>query len=377
MKRSKYLLAGFMAAALALAGCDKNPDDGPQNDGEGAIKISLASEFPSSRASEASLASSDAESAVKAFYVYIFDWESGAFERFAEASSDDVTNLSTTITGLPMGNTLRVVVIANPSANIPKSVARYELLQNLPIDLINDKQTAQDMGTTGLLMTGTSGEVTLTKPQVAEVAVTVSRVVAKVKLGSVTINSSPVGYYSKFALTGVSVQSVMPRANINPEGPTGTPASSVNYYGGVAGSTSLTPNSKLTDAIALPGGYSLGSEQSFDNYFYVLPNGLVGANPPTAPTLITLIATYEVDGVVETRYYPVVINKTASGQGEAHGANADASYIKPNYTYTAHIKLTNLAAGSTNPDIPLELADLKVDVVVAGWAGDIVQNDEF
>ena len=361
-----------MAVVLALSGCSKDAPDTQNSDGKGALKISIASAFPTSRASEGTLASSDAENAVKAFYVYIFDYESGAFERFAEASSDDLTNLSTTITCLPMGNTLRVAVIANPSTNIPKSVSNYLTLQNLPIDLIVDKQTAEDMGTTGLLMTGTSDAVTLTaRPNTQEVQVTVSRVVAKVKLGSVTINTAPVGDFALFTLTGVSVQTVMPRANIDPAGPKGVKGSG-GYYGGVLGSVSEVLNTKLSNAIELPNAYVLGAEQSFDNYFYVLPNGLVGGNPPTAPTLLTLAATY--DGVA--RYYPVVINKTVAID-TTHGANADATYIKPNYTYTAHIKLKNLAAGSTNPDKPLELADLKVDLVVAPWAGDIVQNDEF
>ena len=364
MKRINNLWIGLAAVALAFTSCDKDADT-QSAAGTGSITVSLVGEV-SSRASETADPSAALEAKVFNYKIYVFDFNTGIFEKEVEGNPD---GLVTTVTGLSTAGTKRVVVIANTCAGIPTFTPgeNYSKFATAAIDLTT--QTPALMKTKGLLMTGeTSSPKTLVAGSNNSVTVQIRRVVAKVKLRTITIAGDAVGDPSKLTIQTASVQRILAQSTVGlPDvKPVGTA-----YYGGITGETSQTAQPFLQDGITFDtSGYQAGTplSKTYDNYFYVFP-----CVDPNKITLLTIGSMY--DNTPSMMYYPIKINAESSSTDQP-GYNADGTFIKRNFIYTVDITVKNVV-GMVDPDIPAQLADLTVTVVPQQWEGDITQSSEF
>lgn len=228
-------------------------------------------------------------------------------------------------TGLIAG-TKKVVVVAN----VPSGVAFPD---GINYSWFADARNAMDLETqspqtNGLFMSG-EGTVTLSANSTAATTVSVSRVAAKVKLGTITVSPEAGHDPDKFVLSRAVVMKARGSATM------GLP--SVNtpelFYGGMAGDKSAE-KSYLSETIS--------ADDHSNRYFYVFPNDNTGGNA----TLITLVGTY--DG--QPAYFPFRINDKPGSDG----ATSDGTFIQRNHVYTVNVTLKRLGGGSADPEVPAD-----------------------
>ena len=195
--------------------------------------------------------------------------------------------------------------------------------------------------------------VTLTANSTATKTISISRIAAKIKLGTVTISPDPGHDPDKFVLNKVIVMKARGSAMMGLPSAAYTPNV---FYGGMAGDKS-TVKAYLSETI---------STSDYSNrYFYVLPSD----NDDGNTTLITLAGTY--DG--QPAYFPFRINdKVRTGE-----ASSDGTFIRRNYVYTVNVKLKRLGGGSSNPEVPADPASLDITVEPQDWTAELVQDVEW
>ena len=346
------------ASILLLATACSDRDKNEQTPGEGSIVVSLNGEKINQRATGPTTDNETDERKIVNFRIYVFNNSSGAVEKVVNGEVTDGKPNPTTITGLNILTSKKIVVLAN----IPDgygAVSHYSDFETYMLDL--NTQTPHNRATKGLAMSGESEEFTLTNEDVngtpKGISVTIKRVVAKVKLESILISPTS-GRAGVFELTSVSIQKAKSLATIGPV----DIASSKPYYGGIASTESTVQASYLIDNFTTTP--PTGTTEITDNYFYVFPNEVEGEE-----TLMTISGTY--DGAV--MHFPFQINAIAS-EG---GGTADGKLIKRNTQYQLAVTLRNLGGGSTDPDVPGEEADVEIIVTTEGWEGPLTQNVEW
>lgn len=362
MKVLSKLLAGFAMLALTVTSCNNNDSiDNPEEQGlPASVKIVLQGEGQNgnnTRATGSPNASN--ESAVKNFAVYVFNHDGSMLQKRVVVSGGAI---STKIENL-MSGTKQVAVLVNFGAesNYP-TVSTMTALENSTYTLTN---LVANISTAGLPMSGSDKNVTLVAGE-NSTDIHVSRLVARVTLGTVTINEKLTGE------TGVNITfaNIMKAASS---------AKVLNdpylidqnraYWGGMivgneGSATSVTKVAKdflrrefspalTSDATTINNANNSGT------YFYVLPNN------NTNPTQLILVS--NVDG--DLRYFPVQISDGITGVGTDKG---DGKYIQRNCTYTVNITLRNHNSGTIDPES--SPADLTVNVTVDEWALNITQN---
>ena len=239
-------------------------------------------------------------------------------------------------------------------ANVPSSVTfpdgiNYSWFADAGNVIDLDTQSPE---TNGLFMSG-EDMVTLTANSTATKTISISRIAAKIKLGTVTISPDPGHDPDKFVLNKVIVMKTRGSAMMGLPSAAYTPNV---FYGGMAGDKS-TVKAYLSETI---------STSDYSNrYFYVLPSD----NDDGNTTLITLAGTY--DG--QPAYFPFRINDKV-GTGEA---SSDGTFIRRNYVYTVNVKLKRLGGGSSNPEVPADPASLDITVEPQDWTAELVQDVEW
>lgn len=347
----KKMFLAIAAFALLVTSCNtENEVDGKDKT---AMTISLVAET-STRATTA--VTQAEENAVTSMTVLVFSAATNVFERKAEISgtTGKITDLTT--------GSKKIVVFANPSSTLKTQlgeVASYADLNDaskVNLELISQFQGPTDGSmnkTVGLTMTG---ETTATLVSTAEnkVSLSVKRVVAKVKLGTLTITPDAGYDKAKFTLVGVSMQKVRSKSLTGITSylmPEGSPAQ-FNYMGGELGSVSTTVDKRLDGSVV---------EGPNSEYFYVLPNN----NDTGNCTLMTIEGTY--DG--KKQYFVFRINDKAVA-----GEPATGKFIEANHFYTINVTLKRLGDGSTDPDTPSDPATLEVTITPENWVVVPVQN---
>lgn len=265
------------------------------------------------------------------YMIYVF-YPNGTLEKVETVSTSTLTK---TVTNL-MAGTKKVVVLANVPASFA-TISDYSDLNTAMFHL--DTQEATNLLTTGLAM---SGEVsaTLVSGSTNTISVPVSRVVAKIKLGGITIDPASGHDPAKFQLVAVHIMKAKGYATM------GVPTVNTNtFYGGTLGTVSTTTKAYLTESI------SSGNESC---YFYVFPNDNTSSNG----TLFTIEGTY--DGV--TKYFSFCINDNVVSVGDGTG-----EFIKRNTVHTINVTLKKPGGGSTDPEQLADLTDLDVTVVPQDW----------
>lgn len=350
----KMIFAGLAALGLLAAGCGK--DVAPETAGTGgSIRVAIQSENNPTRAVGSPTA--EEEKTVKSFTVYVFNNATGALEK----SETFTSGLNGEISGLNVASQKKVVVFVNQPAGFP-AISNYVDFSEASAMIALSTQDPGDFSAKGLFMSGEYGSpVTLNKDQAVPITVTVKRLTAKIRLGSLKVSPTADFSLGDFALTGVSVQKARDKAPVLG----GLAAEGFGYVGGLQADGAVS-HSFLHEYYSLPEGYSAGTPLDPKVYFYVFPND----NTNGQATLLSLYGTYK----GEAMYYSFRINDAASGSGE----NApDGNWIERNKVYTLNVTLKKLGSGGEDPNVPNEEAALDVTVSVADWEGELIQEVEW
>ena len=301
-------LLGWAALAVSCTGMGREELTQGEN---ASLTVTLSGQVPVSKAvgsPDDAEAVKEAENKLHNVTVFVFN-SNGTLDKKHTFAPNQI---SETITGLVAG-TKKVVVVANvPSAiTFPDSInyGWFEDAGNV-IDLDTQATTAD-----GLFMSG-EDTVVLSANTVSEATIPISRVVAKVKLGTLTIAPEAGHDAAKFALTKVMVMKARSSVKMGLPSVDYTPDA---FYGGMQGDKS-TVKTYLAETIST-GDYA-------NRYFYVLPSDNGDGNT----TLITLAGTYDGQPV----YFPFRINDTVGSDG----ATSDGTFIRRNSVYVVNKKST-------------------------------------
>lgn len=282
-----------------------------------------------------------AENTILTFNVYVF--KNNLLERVATFT----TGLTQTISDLTTGQKT-IAVLANlpssfPTFNVGDPYSRFAEASAL-IELESQRNLNN-----GLLMRGEESMTLLAAPALNQLRVNVSRIVAKIKLGTITLD--PVaGHTGTFLLEKVLVTKAKSLSSV------GLPSviTSGPFLGGASGQTVAA--SEVRSWLAEP----ITMADHANRFFYVFANNNVTGNA----TLLTLVGTY--NGV--RAFFPFRINDDATGTGD---------FIRPNTEHTVNITIKRPGAGSADPERPSDPADLEVTVVAQDWEVVPTQNVEW
>lgn len=281
------------------------------------------------------------ENSILSCSAYVF-YPNGALEKTVP-----ITSSTQTIDGLTAGNRTIVVLANMPSGY--GTITHYDQIADEMMDL--DTQEPSLLLTCGLAMSG-ENSCTLVEGNSNQITIRVSRVVAKIAVGAITVSAATGHDYSLFQLVAVHIMKAKTEANMGvPTMITGS-----NFYGGVIGGVSTTSKSYLSEAIA---------EGETGRYFYVFPNDNADGNA----TMLTIEGEY--DGV--TTYFSFYINNEVSSIGN----DGTGEYIKRNTLHTVNVTLKKLDGGSDDPEQPADPASMDVTIVAEDWIDIPAQSVEW
>lgn len=360
MKR--VLLAAVAAMGIMLTGCKEENIRDAGNDGTASSSLTVTIQNQSgnngANTTRASGTPSTAEEkAVHSFAVYVFNHAIGNIEK----SQIFTGTLTGKVSGLSTASNKDIVVLVNYDYTQLSDLTQYNDLldRTLNIESQNPGNTSND----GLFMSGQSTDVALLAAQENKVTINVSRAVARVSLGSITVSPDATSRLDQFVFKGVSMQKVVPKAHLL--GSDIPAVTDKDYVGGLAGDVSQSDAkyNALLYTPYTPGQITVDQPAKPEIYFYVFPNDNTKGNA----TLMTIEATY----MNNPAYYTFVINDEDLGET----GKPDGTFIKKNMIYTLHITLRSLSNYVENPD-DHDLVDVIVEIDVEDW-GEITQNVEW
>lgn len=331
--RIKFLSALLSMLILTVATSCSNENSEINADATATLTISLVA--PKSRA--VAPASSN-ESVIKNMTVLVFDDGELEVKQEIKGSAGLIPKLKT-------GHKV-VTVITNPSVALTKqieAVKSYEELSSLKLDLADELNAQGAMNEDkGLTMSG-EGEISLLEGSNNRLDMEVTRVVAKITLGSVNFMLDEGFDTDEFVVTGVSVMKVREQSLLGFKDYL-LPTEEARYLGGMIGEVSTTQDDRYKADV------KIGDNNT---YFYVLPNDNSGKNS----TLMTLTGTYK--GVEQ--FFAFAINdKVVKGAEKVTG-----NFIQPNHEYTLNVLIKKPIGG--DPEDPRKPATLEVTVSVKDW----------
>ena len=343
------ICASLLLSTFLTVSCNKEEENDSQTEANASLTISLKGEYEKGRAT---LGQGDdetlkeAENKIYKATVFVFN-TNGILDKKADITSPDK---NVKIENLTAGKK-NVVVVANvpESINFPESINYNWFNKSENVIDLETQYTADK----GLFMSG-QASVELVANQTKETTIPISRLVAKVKLGKVTIDPEAGHDPDVFSLEKVLIMNARGSALM------GLPATTytLNHLYGAMPVNGNIEKSYLSEIIS--------ATDYTGRYFYVLPSD----NDDGHTTLITLAATY--NGV--PTYFPFRINdKIATSEGET----TDGKFIERNHNYTINVTIKRLGNGSVDPTEPGDPAALVVTVEPQDWATEIIQNVEW
>ncbi|GBU07271.1 hypothetical protein AwDysgo_06020 [Bacteroidales bacterium] len=284
------------------------------------------------------------ENEIQRYKVYVFD-DNEQLEKVQEFSSNP--SFTQTISDLTVGYKV-IIIVANAPASFPVFSIKDEYMKFADEGSYINLDDQVDLSN-GLTMSGQSAISLSPSPALNTIDITLKRVVAKIKLGDITLDPEQ-GHNGVFTLQRVHITRAMSMSLIGIPGFTAQEP----FYGGIEGTAVTAPNVRnyLSESISLA--------DHADRYFYVFSN----AGPRDKATIITLEGIY--DGTLS--YFPFRINDDETGDGE---------YIKPNTQHTINVVIKRPGSGSPDPEVPLDKATLQVTVTPEDWAVVLTQNLEW
>ena len=330
MKKYLSIIAGA-ALVLAAASCNKlaqseNVANLPVGEYH-KVTLNVGSDDALTRASETTVVTGEA--AVNSVQVWAFDGSTLA--AFAKASADKVTM------SLRKDKSYTLYAVANCSDDL-SGLTTAAAIQAKTIDLKDESRTGFRMYGSGSLAAGSTSAT-----------VSVKRVVARIRLKSVTCTNSTLG---TMTVKSAFISNVVGNQNLE-----GT-ASASTWYNKM-GRNSTTQTDYVTTAKAGAAAMTAADAPTLPYPFYcyansssVTPAGWSSATYAGQHTMLVIAATFGSSSTVY--YYPIDINKAIGGA------------IQQNYTYDVTATITNY--GSTDePNKEIETGSMTISVSAAAW----------
>jgi len=367
-KMRKFLVFTLVALGVLATGCSKdemnsegNTGNGNEAGGNGSINITIKGESASARADRA--LASPVENSVKSFTVYVFNNATGVLEKSQDFGESQEGDIKGTIDGLSVVSQKRVVVLVNQPDGFP-TIKNYSDFEEVSTMIALETQEG-NINVKGLFMSGEhENPVKLSTTETVGITVTVKRVVAKVKLGSLTVTADDKVSLSDFHLISVGVQNVRDKASVF--GSLDKPNTGFGYIGGhVLPESNKEAKTFLHDLYSLPMDYIEGTKLEPGLSYYVFPND----NSDGYATMLTLHGLYK----TKPMYYSFLINEKKG----SNGSTTDGKWIERNKIYTLNVLLKKLGSGGEDPDVPNEEVSMDVEIDVADWEGELVQEVEW
>lgn len=350
---NKLLFACLTAIVILFAGCNKEPYNEEKTE-PGSLYITIENENATEVRVIGNEPSETTENTVHSFAVFVFNSTDQSLEKakvFLNSTTGRVDKLNP--------GTKRVVALVNAGDySFIDNVQTYSDLDDMTLNL--DSQIPGDFATYGLFMSGESPNITLNADEERSIEIPVSRVVAKVRLESLTITPDPGSTLANFKLVGVCVQKVPYFAYML--GDVIPTLDDGEYIGGLGGSVSTIIQDKARLLYEDLSTFDITQTIRPEVYFYVFPND----NAQGRATLLTIYGMY--NNLV--LYYTFPINSSNVNGG-------DGKYIERNKVYTMNITLKDVRNGLFDPDGVSPTAVLLATVRPENWAGHLVENAEW
>lgn len=260
------------------------------------------------------------ENTIYGYKVYVF--YNGVLEKVTPLITSGLTQ---TLQGLTTG-AKKVVVVANPALSMPDFFVG-DPYSKFAEEAFNVNLENQSTRSNGLIMTGQVDVILAEAPATNAVTIPVSRIVAKIKLGTITLDPVVGVLPELFSLQGVAIMDAPSFSSLGLPSIVTTPP----LYGGLEGAyvTGDAVKTWLFEEIAL--------DDHDNRYFYVFADDA---------TMLTLVGTYN-----GTRGYFVF----------------KIDPINRNTQHTLNITLKRLGSGSPSPDIPSDPTTMDVTIVPENW----------
>lgn len=326
--KQKLLLFTVLASVLFAGVSCSNENEIKPSAEKASITVRLAGEKMMTRATTAA---TEEENAILNYMIYVF-YPNGVLES---------SEAATTLEGLTTGNK-KIAVVVNAPSGFPQSpITNYADFKDELFEL--GTQTPENIIDNGLAM---SGEITPSlNPGENELTIPVSRIVAKIKLGTVTITPDT-EHGGVFELTNVSIMKAKSYSDMGLP----TVVTGGDLYGGIdPEANDLTTESEYKSYLR-----GAAEEGSNDTYFYIFPND--GGSSNADATLMTLEGTY--NGV--KTYFPFIINDPVSNP-------TSGNYVERNTIHTVNVTLKKVWTGTENPEELVDDSSIEVTIQAQDW----------
>lgn len=322
------------------------------------------------------------ESQVNDGIIYVFDAngiviKKGYFKTGDITSSTGSKQITTTTAAASISVLLNVGVSDSTAiTGTPYDVPTKSQLEALTVALALSNGTgAGTQVKNNLIMSGQStGTITFSgSPKIANIPVTVSRIVSKISINWVFQPNS--AFTNKIRLVGAVILNATSSSRLFG---TSLIPPSLNYIEGLPTSvlTAFPAGGYKPDNANMISNVGLMAVSNFavtpvpENHFYIFENTNV------SPTIVALVADFNENGLDvpnadanHRKYYPIVLNKSL-----LNGQDGTMT-IKRNVAFnvTAIVK----GAGVDNPFNPIDEASLNITITIAPWALVVNVNQTF
>ncbi len=366
MKTKFFLSAAVMTVAL-FTSCS-NEANGPNVGQTGTLKLTVTG-TPVSRATGELPVQAD-ENTVTSVTVGLFDHTSHNATSITEGT---LTGGTITISNVPALTTQDVVVVANAPTKAFVGATTLDAFRAKTMALT---QAPKNLPMSGENVTGTSIAVGST----VEADVTISRLVARVQVTSISTNFSSVGPYANatFALDRVFLYNAASTSAVGVLS-SGTQLATSNFVHGYDGTK--IGSADLLDKLTTP--QSITSTAYTTKYYYYafedyFPTGITELTRGSATKLV-LAGTFCPDAVnapttTYYMYYPVVVNRDQTGT-VIDNAGAKNTGIQRNNIYSITATISGL--GVSSPAEFIEPSSVNVKVTISNWNLTVGQTVNF
>lgn len=367
MKTNMYVFVACLATFF-FASCSKETSEPTPQPGEKSARLELALEGTKTvngRATGDALPTSEGN--IKTIAVGVFNTSDGSVNVIAEPTVVQSGSELAAINCTP--GTVDIIVVANAPTQTFAGVMKKSDFIAKTVQL-STTQDSNIQKSDNLPMSGEATGIALTAGKAKELTISLSRLVARISISSITTAFDPNGAYKSatfkpekvFLYNAMSTSPVIPTT----QPVATTPIHGATAPGGIytAGTTWLLDNTTTGAA---------NTAYTTPHWFYTFAN-----DGKTTPTKFVISGQFDADGAgagtAETVYYPIVVNKAQAGTIISGSGNGDST-IKRNseYKLTAIIK----SKGVNDPAIEIAPATLTLTVNVADWALTITQEVTF
>ncbi len=375
--KTKYFLGAALMTMALFSSCS-NSTNGPNVGQTGTLKLTVTGGAVS-RAT-GTLPTQTDENEVSRVAIGLFDHSSHSTTLITEGTL--AVDGTITIGSVPTPTTQDIIVVANAPSGAFKGVTTADAFRAKTLTLA---QTANNLPMSGENVSG----VTLTAGATATASVTISRLVARVQLSSLSTNFSPVGLYAnaKFSVDKIFLYNAASTSAVGIVLPA-TQLVTTDLIHGWDGTKTSTGATGLIDALS-PAQDITSTAYTTPYYYYTFENyystGITSTSKTTATKLV--IGGYFYPDAVNAPttktyvYYPAVINRSQTGtvitavDGSSQPASVSNTGIQRNNIYS--VAATIQSIGVDSPDKFMEPAALTLTVTVAPWNLTVSQTVNF